>query len=53
MENDYDDNKEIDENNNENNLKNNLYEILPEDYPNCDKSFKIYVVGNSGKKQNI
>lgn len=25
------------------------YEILKEDYPNCDLSFKIIVIGNSGK----
>ena len=52
-----DDNKEKDENNNEknneNNLNNYLYEILPEDYPNYDLSFKIIVIGNSGKKLNI
>ena len=41
------------EKNNENNLNNNLYEILPEDYPNYDLSFKIIVIGNPGKKQNI
>ena len=27
------------------------YEILREDYPNYDLSFKIIVIGNSGKKQ--
>jgi len=26
------------------------YEILPEDYPNYDLSFKLIVIGNSGKK---
>ena len=26
------------------------YEILREDYPNYDLSFKIIVIGNSGKK---
>ena len=25
------------------------YEILKDDYPNCDLSFKIIVIGNSGK----
>ena len=25
------------------------YEILRDDYPNCDLSFKIIVIGNSGK----
>ena len=27
------------------------YEVLPENYANCDLSFKIIVIGNSGKKQ--
>jgi len=25
------------------------YEILTEDYPNCDLSFKVILIGNSGK----
>jgi len=25
------------------------YVILPEDYPNCDMSFKLIVIGNSSK----
>ena len=29
------------------------YEILREDYPNYDLSFKIIVIGNSGKKTLI
>ena len=29
------------------------YEILREDYPNYDLSFKIIVIGNSGKKKYI
>ena len=29
------------------------YEILREDYPNYDLSFKIIVIGNSGKQKNI
>jgi hypothetical protein len=36
------------ENEKENNIKD--YEILREDYPNYDLSFKIIVIGNSGKK---
>ena len=27
------------------------YELLREDYPNYDLSFKIIVIGNSGKKK--
>ncbi len=27
------------------------FEILKEDYPNYDLSFKIIVIGNSGKKK--
>ena len=26
------------------------YEVLPDDYPRHDLSFKIIVIGNSGKK---
>ena len=26
------------------------YEVLPENYATCDLSFKIIVIGNSGKK---
>ena len=33
------------------NQNNKDYEILREDYPNYDLSFKIIVIGNSGKKQ--
>ena len=29
------------------------YEILREDYPNYDLSFKIIVIGNSGKNNYI
>ena len=29
------------------------YEILPENYPNYDLSFKIIVIGNSGKKKYV
>ena len=29
--------------------ENNEYEILPDDYPKYDLSFKIIVIGNSGK----
>ena len=29
------------------------YEILREDYPNYDLSFKIIVIGNSGKNKYI
>ena len=29
---------------------NKEYELLGEDYPNYDFSFKIIVIGNSGKK---
>ena len=28
------------------------YEILSEDYANYDLSFKVIVIGNSGKKKN-
>ena len=31
----------------------NGYEILREDYPNYDLSFKIIVIGNSGKKKYL
>ena len=44
------DNKEKDENNNINNLNNNLYEVLGEDIIDYDLSFKIILIGNSGKK---
>ena len=47
------DNKEKDENNNINNLNNNLYEVLGEDIIDYDLSFKIILIGNSGKKQII
>ena len=39
-----------DENNQENDQNDKGYEILREDYPNYDLSFKIIVIGNSGKK---
>ena len=39
-----------DENNQENDQNDQGYEILREDYPNYDLSFKIIVIGNSGKK---
>ena len=40
------------ENEQENEKQNNKeYEILREDYPNYDLSFKIIVIGNSGKKK--
>jgi len=29
------------------------YEILSEEYPQYDLSFKIIVIGNSGKKYNL
>ena len=29
------------------------YTLLGEDYPNYDYSFKIIVIGNSGKKKKI
>ncbi len=40
------------ENNTQNEEEKNekKYEILREDYPNYDLSFKIIVIGNSGKK---
>ena len=40
------------ENNSQNEEEKNekKYEILREDYPNYDLSFKIIVIGNSGKK---
>ena len=43
------------ENNSSNETKQNgeNYEILPEDYQNYDLSFKIIVIGNSGKKKCI
>ena len=28
----------------------NNYEILPEDFPTFDMSFKIIIIGNPGKK---
>ena len=31
------------------NSENNDYEILREDYPNYDLSFKVIVIGNSSK----
>ena len=36
--------------NNEANEENKEYELLGEDYPTYDYSFKIIVIGNSGKK---
>jgi len=47
------DNKEKFKNNNGNNLNNNLYEVLGGNYPTHDLAFKIIMVGNSGKRQNI
>ena len=43
------------ENNSSNETEQNgkNYEILPEDYPNYDLSFKIIVIGNSGKEKYI
>ena len=38
------------ENNNKEDTTQN-YEILKEDYPEYDLSFKIIVIGNSGKKK--
>ncbi len=38
------------QNGSEKNSNNMQYEILKEDYPNFDLSFKIIVIGNSGKK---
>ena len=35
---------------NSNTKKNKDYELLGEDHPNYDFSFKIIVIGNSGKK---
>ena len=35
-----------------NELSNKEYELLGEDYPTYDFSFKIIVIGNSGKKKN-
>ena len=32
------------------NQTNEVYEILSEEYPQYDLSFKIIVIGNSGKK---
>ena len=29
------------------------YQVLGEDYPNYDYSFKVIVIGNSGKKKLI
>ena len=44
------DNKIIEENNNKNKDENDCnIEILPENYPKCHLSFKIIVIGNSGK----
>ena len=37
-----------DENNQENDQNDKGYEILREDYPNYDLSFKIILIGNSG-----
>ena len=39
-----------DENDQEKDQNDKGYEILREDYPNYDLSFKIIVIGNSGKK---
>ena len=39
------------ENNNKEDTTQN-YEILKEDYPEYDLSFKIIVIGNSGKKKS-
>ena len=35
--------------NEEKNEEEKQYELLKDDYPNCDLSFKIIVIGNSGK----
>ncbi len=34
---------------NQNNARDKDYEVLPEDYASYDLSFKIIVIGNSGK----
>ena len=34
---------------NKNNARDRDYEVLPEDYASYDLSFKIIVIGNSGK----
>jgi len=49
----FEDNKEKFKNNNGNNLNNNLFEVLGRNYPTHDLAFKIIMVGDSGKKQNI
>ena len=48
-----DSNRNFTENSIEKENKNSGYEILREDYPNYDISFKVIVIGNSGKKNYI
>ena len=40
------------ENNEEKKVEEKEYEILKEDYPNSDLSFKVIIIGNSGKYNN-